>query len=154
MVKNYTLNFGIKAVRDEIELEEFKSKVLQLSGVTEIDNDRSAGFVRVISDRPISFEEIRQIAVGQEHHAPESTIDTTHRNLTDDKLNAGKHTFKVKGMHCRSCEITIEREFMKIDGVHQVDVSLSTGLATIKTDQTLPSIKRLQKAVNPHPHSK
>ena len=153
MVKNYTLNFGIKAVRDEIELEEFKSKVLQLSGVTEIDIDRSAGFVRVISDRPISFEEIRQIAVGQEHHAPESTIDTTHRNLTDDKLNAGKHTFKVKGMHCRSCEITIEREFMKIDGVHQVDVSLSTGLATIKTDQTLPSIKRLQEAVAPHGYS-
>jgi len=37
----------------------------------------------------------------------------------------------IKGMHCRSCEILIEDELMKINGVKKVDVNEKNGVAEI-----------------------
>ena len=37
----------------------------------------------------------------------------------------------IKGMHCRSCEILIEEELLKVEGIHKVNVSEKKGVAEI-----------------------
>ncbi len=45
-----------------------------------------------------------------------------------------KKIVPIKGMHCRSCEILIEEELLKIDGIHKVNVSEKKGIAEIFYD--------------------
>lgn len=44
----------------------------------------------------------------------------------------------IKGMHCRSCEILIEREFRKISNIIEANVSYKTGQALVKYRKSLP----------------
>jgi sulfite exporter TauE/SafE/plastocyanin domain-containing protein/copper chaperone CopZ len=55
-----------------------------------------------------------------------------------NKINSSTHTgghkrkiVPIKGMHCRSCEILIEEELLKVDGIHKVSVSEKKGIAEI-----------------------
>lgn len=58
-----------------------------------------------------------------------------------------KKTYQIKGMHCRSCEILIEDELLKIHGVKQVTVNHATGTAEICFRNTL-SENAVEKAVS------
>src|SRR4030067_2360899 len=49
-----------------------------------------------------------------------------------------KKVVPIKGMHCRSCEILIEEELLKIDGVNKVNVSEKRGIAEIYYEGELP----------------
>src|SRR3989344_6117107 len=42
-----------------------------------------------------------------------------------------KKKIQISGMHCRSCEMLVEEELLKIKGVRSVDVSQSKGVAEI-----------------------
>jgi len=55
----------------------------------------------------------------------------------------------IRGMHCASCEVLIERNFKKVPGVEQVKVSHATGKANITFSQQ-PSLTALQAAVQNH----
>ncbi|MBD3328492.1 hypothetical protein GF340_04270 [Candidatus Peregrinibacteria bacterium] len=47
------------------------------------------------------------------------------------KENLKQKTLFIKGMHCASCEILIEKELLKIPGVEYADVSLNSNSANI-----------------------
>ena len=49
----------------------------------------------------------------------------------EHKGSLNKKIIQIKGMHCRSCEILIEEEILKVDGVHKVNVSEKKGFAEI-----------------------
>jgi sulfite exporter TauE/SafE/copper chaperone CopZ len=54
----------------------------------------------------------------------------------------------IEGMHCRSCEILVERKFREIPGVRKVSVSSASGVAVIEHDAAVqPSLEKLQQAV-------
>lgn len=55
----------------------------------------------------------------------ESKASLAHKSSLNSKL------ISIKGMHCRSCEILIEEELLKIEGVHKVNVSEKKGVAEI-----------------------
>jgi sulfite exporter TauE/SafE/copper chaperone CopZ len=38
-----------------------------------------------------------------------------------------KCEYKVKGMHCAACELLVEKKLSKIENIHKVDASLTTG---------------------------
>lgn len=50
-------------------------------------------------------------------------------------------------MHCRSCEIMIEKNLKKISGINKVEVSHSKGTANIYCDQALPTSQSVKQAV-------
>jgi len=50
-------------------------------------------------------------------------------------------------MHCRSCEIIIEKNLKKIPGVHQVHVSYHSGQAEISYEGAKPSNQKLALAI-------
>lgn len=55
----------------------------------------------------------------------------------------------IHGMHCASCEVLIERNFKKVPGVEQVNVSQATGKARL-TYSKPPDLKALQAVVQKH----
>lgn len=56
-----------------------------------------------------------------------------------------KHTYYVKGMHCASCEIVIEKELLSVPGVKFADASLAKGEVDIGYDGERPGMKKLNE---------
>jgi copper chaperone CopZ len=54
---------------------------------------------------------------------------------------------KVTGMTCGGCTSKVERALKAIAGVGAVDVSLSTGEATVRYDESVTSPAQLKSAV-------
>ncbi len=57
-----------------------------------------------------------------------------------------KCTYSIKGMHCASCEIVIERALQKVSGVHHVNVDKVKEQAVVECDESVPS-QSLHRAV-------
>ncbi|MSU54522.1 MAG: hypothetical protein EXS48_01615 [Candidatus Staskawiczbacteria bacterium] len=55
-------------------------------------------------------------------------------------------TYYIKGMHCASCEVLIEKKLLEIPGVKSVDASTAKSQATIEYDQQVPSLQQLNEA--------
>jgi sulfite exporter TauE/SafE/copper chaperone CopZ len=58
-----------------------------------------------------------------------------------------KIELKINGMHCASCELYVERQFLMVPGVNKVDVSSVSGKATLVCD-CQPDINELQKSIS------
>jgi sulfite exporter TauE/SafE/plastocyanin domain-containing protein/copper chaperone CopZ len=59
---------------------------------------------------------------------------STHNQTNNSSARVGgqkKKIVPIKGMHCRSCEILIEEELLKVEGIHKVNVSEKKGIAEI-----------------------
>ena len=54
-----------------------------------------------------------------------------------------KHTYKVLGMHCASCEILIEKKLLDLENVKSVDASTKNGEVIINYDNEKPTINEL-----------
>lgn len=54
-----------------------------------------------------------------------------------------KHTYYVKGMHCASCEVLIEKELLSMPGVTFADASLSRGAVNIEYEKQKPDVGKL-----------
>jgi sulfite exporter TauE/SafE/copper chaperone CopZ len=59
-----------------------------------------------------------------------------------------KHIYYIKGMHCRSCEILIEKNIAEIPGVKKVEVSYKKGIAVVESAGESLSNETIAKAVN------
>lgn len=60
-----------------------------------------------------------------------------------------KKTFYVKGMHCASCEVLIEKELLLITGIVFADASLPQGLVSIEYDKERPDLEELNAKFKP-----
>lgn len=56
-------------------------------------------------------------------------------------------TVHIEGMTCRSCEITLERNWKKLPGVKSVEVNAATGKGTLIIEGDPLTLDELQKAV-------
>ncbi|MFA4890186.1 MAG: sulfite exporter TauE/SafE family protein [Candidatus Paceibacterota bacterium] len=53
--------------------------------------------------------------------------------------------YYVKGMHCASCEIFIEKKILEMEGVKLTDASVSNGKVLIEYDSAPPAVEKLNK---------
>lgn len=60
-----------------------------------------------------------------------------------------KQTFKIKGMSCASCAITIEKEFRNTNGVISADVNFGTEAVKVNFDEHAISAETLSKKIEP-----
>lgn len=67
--------------------------------------------------------------------------------------SVGKMEICVHGMHCRSCEITLERNWKKIPGIQKVQVNASSGKGTIYFEGEAPTIEQLQRSIPQNEYS-
>ena len=63
-------------------------------------------------------------------------------------MNQNKKTFSIKGMHCASCVMVLERSLKKVDGVLQATVNLATEKATVTYDPAKVTDDKLSSAVS------
>ena len=50
-----------------------------------------------------------------------------------------KHTLVVKGMHCQNCVKSVTKALSEVDGLSEVKVDLSLGLASFVEDKPVPA---------------
>lgn len=62
-------------------------------------------------------------------------------------MSMHREIIDIKGMHCRSCEMLIEDELLKIPGVHKVVVNHKKGTAEIYHKEKL-NLQRLEQAIS------
>ena len=58
---------------------------------------------------------------------------------------AKEHVYQVKGMHCASCEILIEKKLLDIKGVKSVDASTADGKVVVEYEGEKPSNHKLNE---------
>jgi len=63
-------------------------------------------------------------------------------------MNQNKKTFSIKGMHCASCVMVLEKSLKKVDGVLQATVNLATEKATVTYDPAKVTDDKLSSAVS------
>ena len=63
-------------------------------------------------------------------------------------MTNNKKAFSIKGMHCASCVLTIERALKKVEGVLDANVNLATEKATVTYDSTKVTDEVLSSAVS------
>lgn len=63
-------------------------------------------------------------------------------------MNQTKKTFSIKGMHCASCVMILERSLKKVEGVSGATVNLATERATVTYDPGIVTDEKLSSAVS------
>lgn len=63
-------------------------------------------------------------------------------------MTQNRKIYSIKGMHCESCEVLVERKFKKIDGVEKVKVNHLTGKAEVYYSKE-PNLNQLNNLVEP-----
>jgi Cu+-exporting ATPase len=66
----------------------------------------------------------------------------------EKKISKNKKTFSIKGMHCASCVVMLERALKKVDGVKEAIVNLATEKATVSFDPQKVTDENLSEAVS------
>ncbi len=59
--------------------------------------------------------------------------------------NIKEHTYYVRGMHCASCEILIEKKLLELGNIKSVEASMAKGEALIEYDGERPILERLNE---------
>ena len=130
----------------------FKNALEQLPDIERVDINTGRGVARVISKRLITLADLQPMAeqCGVKLMALDNAV-TASSNIPAPVLSGEKKRFvqvQIEGMHCRSCEITIERKFRELPGVDKVDVNADKGLAHIVYFGEAPKVESLQEAVS------
>lgn len=58
-------------------------------------------------------------------------------------------TYRVKGMHCASCAVNIEKTFKKTEGVHSAEVNYGTETAKVSFDESKTNPHHLSEKIGP-----
>jgi sulfite exporter TauE/SafE/copper chaperone CopZ/plastocyanin len=59
--------------------------------------------------------------------------------------NTKEHIYYVKGMHCASCEVLIEKKLLELKNIKSAEVSAAKGEVLIEYEDKKPSLKRLNE---------
>lgn len=71
----------------------------------------------------------------------------------EDATQLQKVKVQVKGMHCASCSMTIQKTLKKVDGVENCEINYGNEKATIEFDSSKTNIRQLSKKIEPFGYS-
>lgn len=129
----------------------FERLLKELPGVMRVDVNEDKSLARVVSKQPLEFTLIRDRLAAHGFQA-ESLLPAAAPTVVASAVAASTSQvmkFQINGMTCRSCEITVERQFRKVPGVKKVDVDATRGLARIVTEEGVsPKLEELKAAIS------
>ncbi|MBI4281018.1 sulfite exporter TauE/SafE family protein [Candidatus Uhrbacteria bacterium] len=112
--------------------------------IQRLDVNREKGLARILSQRTLSREELEQTLAPLGFHF-EIVVPSEAK---EDQLQTRTVSLRIEGMHCRSCELTIERAVKEIKGVKKVEVDAGRGMARVELDDSrTPDYKEFQAAI-------
>jgi sulfite exporter TauE/SafE/copper chaperone CopZ/plastocyanin len=123
---------GIKSFNDKLKLE---TEIDVLEGVKDSRaNEKTGTLVVEFDDNLISKEEIFEKI---------KELGYKIKEISLLKASLEEFVYYVKGMHCASCELLIEKELLKIKNIRSVEASVSKGTVRIVYQGERPKIQRL-----------
>lgn len=142
MQKKINLQIGrVHSLKDKLAIE---TEIEVLEGVANIQIDETNGNTWIeFDDAQIAEEELLQAIkkLGfsvMEKSGPKEAHLQKESCLKD-------HSYFVKGMHCASCEIVIEKKLLEQKGIKAVEASIGKGQVRIEYEGELPAIEKLNK---------
>lgn len=127
------------------EREELLKKILQKadSGIERVDVNAAKGLIRIIGRNELDIGWLNQAISGEGFSLQTEENSAAAR----EDVCEGIMRLAIEGMHCASCELTIERKFKKIKGVEKVDVDAAKGCARVVYNICKPDMGELQAAI-------
>ncbi len=130
------INFILSGFKSENNKNFLETEIDILKGVKSVEADWKKGNCLIeFDDQKIS-----------ENKLSEKIEKLNFRIEKKEELSLVEHhTYFVKGMHCASCEILIEKKILEIENVIAVDASTKNGEVVINFEKEKPSLLKLNK---------
>ena len=126
---------NIQSQNDKILIE---TEIDVLEGVKDVDVNEKSGVVLIeFDDSKISRSKVLKTIQELGFRVLEET--------KEESLAAGEHTYFVKGMHCASCELLIEKKLSALKEIKSVEASADKGRVFVVYKGGRPSTDRLNK---------
>ncbi|XP_067375194.1 copper-transporting ATPase 1 isoform X2 [Channa argus] len=147
---------GIEKIK--VVLESQEATILYLPYLitvqTIINQIGVAGFKAFVKSKPqslqLSSSEIERF-VDSQKPTVSSPSETSEETETEIFIDSTLVMLRVKGMHCRSCEVNIQDNILVLPGVSSVEVSLEKEKATICYNPLKVNVLHLQQAIEALP---
>ena len=132
------IKIQIKNIRSENDKALIETEIDVLEGVKNVDVDEKGGEVLIEFDN-------NRISRSKVLEAIEVLGFPVLEVLKEEFPATKEHTYLVKGMHCASCEILIEKKLSALKEVKSVEASADKGRVFIVYKGESPGINRLNK---------
>ena len=147
----HEINTPLKTIKLRVEGMDNAERAQQLidalqsqPGVSRLDVNQEKRLIRVVSSPALELSELQSLVAPYGFRLA-ATLQTPP---AASPLERGTMNLAIDGMHCQSCEITIERKFKKIAGVEKVEVDAARGSARIVYQGEKPEISALTEAIH------
>ena len=141
---NHIYPFLIDSLHSPARAEKLKQLLREalasVEGVQTIETDIERRLLTLSSSVPLEMSALKKRLVPEGFHLRVHEPRASRTPTTMDVC--------IKGMTCRSCELTIERAWKKLDKISAVKVDASRGTARLHVSGTPPSIDTLQVALD------
>ncbi|KAM3866570.1 copper-transporting ATPase 1 [Diretmus argenteus] len=145
---------GIKKIKVVLESQEATVVYLPylITIQTIIDQIAVAGFKAFVKSKPRPLQLFpREIECFMDSHKSTVSPPPETPEETEIFIDSVLATFRVTGMHCRSCVINIQDNISLLPGVSSVEVSLEKEKALICYDPLKITVPQLQQAIEALP---
>lgn len=136
------INFKISQARSQNDKIAIETELEIIDGVIglNVDYQNESAFLEY-DDSKIQLNHILETIGKLGYQTSIKSLPPTY--LSDEAI------YYVKGMHCASCEILIEKKLLKIDGVKSVEASTNKGEVVVEFQGQQPTINKLNKIFQP-----
>ncbi len=149
---SHQYTFSIDALNSKSradQLQDILKKCLEhATGGQKVETDTENRTLTIFSSEPLDITPIK-VALQPHgfhlHEIKESQTSTAHTTTPTHESKITK--ICIDGMTCHSCEVIVERNWKKLDGVSKVEVSAASGRAKIIHTGSAPTITQLQNAL-------
>ncbi len=139
----YLKKIRLNGELDNTVWQKIEEGLRALPKVIKVDVNRGKNVVRLISEHEITTEVLHKFFV--EFNLNFEVLKNEVPVLAPSQPSHQVVEVQIQGMHCRSCELTVERCWRELPGVHKVSVNSSTGRAKLICSGTELSVNELQQ---------
>ncbi|OGY81480.1 MAG: hypothetical protein A3F54_02515 [Candidatus Kerfeldbacteria bacterium RIFCSPHIGHO2_12_FULL_48_17] len=151
--------FRVSALTNKERADELQKLLQNSHGIEKIDINTTKRVMRLVASGEIDVKQLgvklaahrfhlERLPLPADAYQPAQRAADVRHAPTKTSENKGVVNVCVDGMTCRSCEITIERQWKKLPGVAKVEVNAGTGKASLNIEGQRPSIAELQAALS------
>ena len=120
----YLKKIRLNGELDNTVWQKIEEGLRALPKVIKVDVNRGKNVVRLISEHEITTEVLHKFFV--EFNLNFEVLKNEVPVLAPSQPSHQVVEVQIQGMHCRSCELTVERCWRELPGVHKVSVNSST----------------------------
>jgi sulfite exporter TauE/SafE/plastocyanin domain-containing protein/copper chaperone CopZ len=129
---------NIKSTKDKLTIE---AEIEVLDGVDGVSLNHESGNCHIKFDG----DKISEEQILEKIRSLDFIIAKVQVQQKNNDMPIKEHTYSVKGMHCASCEILIEKKLLQFPEVKSVEASTNKGEVLIEFQGNRPNPHRLNK---------